>query len=82
MAARPSNPAPSPDGGRMLQPQVPHAVTFLGFCGAPWTVATYMIAGQGTPDQLPARLFAYRHPESDQPTLGVRPASTVCRPAE
>ncbi|WP_370869016.1 uroporphyrinogen decarboxylase [Ectorhizobium quercum] len=33
----------------------------LGFCGAPWTVATYMIAGRGTPDQAPARLFAYRH---------------------
>jgi uroporphyrinogen decarboxylase len=35
-------------------------VTLLGFCGAPWTVATYMIAGKGTPDQAPARLFAYR----------------------
>ena len=40
------------------------AVTFLGFCGAPWTVATYMVAGHGTPDQAPARLFAYRHPEA------------------
>ena len=39
-------------------------VTFLGFCGAPWTVATYMVAGRGTPDQAPARLFAYRHPEA------------------
>jgi uroporphyrinogen decarboxylase len=38
------------------------AVTFLGFCGAPWTVATYMVAGRGTPDQAPARLFAYRYP--------------------
>jgi len=37
-------------------------VTLLGFCGAPWTVATYMIAGEGTPDQAPARIFAYRHP--------------------
>jgi uroporphyrinogen decarboxylase len=36
----------------------------LGFCGAPWTVATYMIAGHGTPDQAPARLFAYRHPQA------------------
>jgi uroporphyrinogen decarboxylase len=34
----------------------------LGFCGAPWTVASYMIAGHGTPDQAPARLFAYREP--------------------
>ena len=37
-------------------------VALLGFCGAPWTVATYMIAGHGTPDQAPARLFAYRRP--------------------
>ena len=39
-------------------------MTLLGFCGAPWTVATYMIAGHGTPDQAPARLFAYRHPDA------------------
>jgi uroporphyrinogen decarboxylase len=37
-------------------------VALLGFCGAPWTVATYMVAGHGTPDQAPARLFAYREP--------------------
>jgi uroporphyrinogen decarboxylase len=36
----------------------------LGFCGAPWTVATYMIAGKGTKEQAPARLFAYRHKEA------------------
>ncbi|MCX5494839.1 uroporphyrinogen decarboxylase [Kaistia dalseonensis] len=35
----------------------------IGFCGAPWTVATYMIAGRGTTDQAPARLFAARDPE-------------------
>jgi uroporphyrinogen decarboxylase len=34
--------------------------TLIGFCGAPWTVATYMVAGHGTPDQLPARLLAAR----------------------
>lgn len=38
-------------------------VALLGFCGAPWTVATYMVAGHGTPDQAPARLLAYREPE-------------------
>ncbi len=32
----------------------------IGFCGAPWTVATYMVAGRGTPDQAPARLMALR----------------------
>src|SRR5450631_4599572 len=36
--------------------------TFIGFCGAPWTVATYMVAGEVTLDQAPARLFAYRDP--------------------
>ena len=42
---------------------LPSDTTFLGFCGAPWTVASYMIAGRGTPEQAPARLFAYQHPE-------------------
>jgi len=37
--------------------------TLIGFCGAPWTVATYMVAGEGTPDQGPARMLAYREPE-------------------
>lgn len=43
---------------------LPPDVAFIGFCGAPWTVASYMIAGHGTPDQAPARLFAFRHPEA------------------
>ena len=47
-----------------VRQDLPPAVTFLGFCGAPWTLATYMIAGRGTPDQLPARLFAYQQPEA------------------
>jgi len=37
--------------------------TLIGFCGAPWTVATYMVAGEATPDQAPARLFAHRDSE-------------------
>lgn len=41
---------------------LPAQTTLLGFCGAPWTVASYMIAGKGTPDQAPARLLAYRDP--------------------
>ena len=41
---------------------LPGDVALIGFCGAPWTVASYMIAGRGTPDQAPARLFAYREP--------------------
>jgi len=45
-----------------LRQSLPKETTLLGFCGAPWTVASYMIAGKGTPDQAPARLTAYRDP--------------------
>jgi uroporphyrinogen decarboxylase len=42
---------------------LPKETALIGFCGAPFTVATYMIAGHSTPDQMPARLFAFRHPD-------------------
>ncbi|PHP68614.1 uroporphyrinogen decarboxylase [Zhengella mangrovi] len=45
-----------------LRSELPDETTLLGFCGAPWTVATYMIAGHGTPDQAPGRLFAFQEP--------------------
>jgi uroporphyrinogen decarboxylase len=46
---------------KQVKTALPPGVTLLGFCGAPWTVATYMVAGQGTSDQMPARLAAYQH---------------------
>ncbi len=49
---------------RRLRAELPVNTTLLGFCGAPWTVATYMIAGHGTPDQAPARLLGQREPEA------------------
>ena len=55
--------APVLETVRRLRRELPEETTLLGFCGAPWTVATYMIAGHGTPDQAPARLFAYRNPD-------------------
>ncbi|MGC1506370.1 MAG: uroporphyrinogen decarboxylase [Sulfitobacter sp.] len=39
---------------KILSKGLPKETTLIGFAGAPWTVATYMIAGQGTPDQGPA----------------------------
>jgi uroporphyrinogen decarboxylase len=38
--------------------------TLIGFCGSPWTVATYMLGGRGSADQAAARLFALREPEA------------------
>jgi uroporphyrinogen decarboxylase len=54
--------APVLEAVRRIRAQLSEETTLLGFCGAPWTIATYMIAGHGTPDQAPARLFAYKHP--------------------
>ena len=56
--------APIYETVRRVKAELAPQTTLIGFCGAPWTVATYMIAGQGTPDQAPARLFAYRQPEA------------------
>ncbi|MDQ2091017.1 uroporphyrinogen decarboxylase [Marimonas arenosa] len=39
---------------RLLTRELPPETALIGFAGAPWTVATYMIAGRGTPDQGPA----------------------------
>jgi len=47
--------APVYETVRRVKAQLPDHVTLIGFCGAPWTVATYMIAGRGTPDQGPAK---------------------------
>lgn len=49
---------------RLVKAELPANTALLGFCGAPWTVATYMVAGFGASDQIPARLFAYRHPDA------------------
>ncbi len=56
--------APVYETVRQVKTQLSDETALLGFCGAPWTVATYMIAGRGTADQAPAREFAYREPEA------------------
>ncbi len=43
---------------------LPAGVPLIGFCGAPWTVATYMVEGAGSKDQAGARLLSYRDPET------------------
>ncbi|MFB6453483.1 uroporphyrinogen decarboxylase [Bradyrhizobium tunisiense] len=56
--------APVFEALKLVRAALAPEVALIGFCGAPWTVATYMVAGQGTPDQGPARMMAYRHPEA------------------
>lgn len=43
---------------------LPPEAALLGFAGSPWTVATYMVAGQGSKEQAEARLHAYRDPQA------------------
>ncbi|MEP3633179.1 MAG: uroporphyrinogen decarboxylase [Shimia thalassica] len=47
---------------RILRRELPSETTLIGFAGAPWTVATYMIAGRGTPDQGPAHKLKDENP--------------------
>ncbi|MFZ2100425.1 MAG: uroporphyrinogen decarboxylase [Oricola sp.] len=63
--------APVYETVRRLRQELPAETTLLGFCGAPWTVATYMIAGRGTSDQAPARLFGYRDRKAMEKLLDI-----------
>jgi uroporphyrinogen decarboxylase len=48
---------------RKVKAALPATTTFLGFAGSSWTVATYMVAGQGSKDHAEARAMAYAQPE-------------------
>jgi uroporphyrinogen decarboxylase len=56
--------APVLETVRRLRAALPPQKTLIGFCGAPWTVATYMLNGRGSPDQWTARRFALEQPEA------------------
>lgn len=55
--------APVYETVRRVKAALPRETALIGFCGAPWTVATYMVAGRGTPDQGPAKALFGRDPE-------------------
>lgn len=63
--------APVLEAVSLIRASLPAETTLLGFCGAPWTVATYMIAGQGTPDQGPCRRAALTDPDAFQGLIDV-----------
>jgi uroporphyrinogen decarboxylase len=54
--------APIYETVRIVSRTLPSDTTLIGFAGAPWTVATYMIAGRGTPDQGPAHKLMAENP--------------------
>src|ERR1035441_10132334 len=58
--------APIYETVRRVKSELGSTTTLIGFCGAPWTVASYMVAGQGTPDQAPAKNLAGQAPEAFQ----------------
>ncbi|MCP9625645.1 uroporphyrinogen decarboxylase [Rhodopseudomonas palustris] len=62
---------------RIVRSELPKETTLIGFCGAPFTVATYMVAGQGTSDQGPARLMAYQHPGAFAKIIDVLVESSI-----
>src|SRR3977135_2005631 len=49
---------------RRVRRELDPKIALIGFWGARWTGGTYMVAGHGTPDQAPARMMAYRHPDA------------------
>lgn len=63
LTANPERLSPVLDTVRKVSAALPKETTFLGFAGSPWTVATYMVHGQGSKDQSEARRMAYAEPD-------------------
>ncbi|MEO0428046.1 MAG: uroporphyrinogen decarboxylase [Pseudomonadota bacterium] len=62
---------------RRLSASLPSETSLIGFAGAPWTVATYMAAGRGTPDQRPAREWMFSDPETFDALMDVLTEGTI-----
>lgn len=60
-----------------VKAQLGPETTLLGFAGSPWTVATYMVAGEGSRDQHDTRAMAYRDPSAFQAIIDAIVAVTV-----
>ncbi|MGB3317188.1 MAG: uroporphyrinogen decarboxylase, partial [Albidovulum sp.] len=62
---------------KILTGELPKETTLIGFAGAPWTVATYMIAGRGTPDQGPAHKLRMEDPATFDALMDLLTAATI-----
>ena len=61
----------------LVAEQLPPKVALIGFAGAPWTVATYMIAGKGTKDQGPAHKFLKEDKDSFEILINLLTEATI-----
>ncbi|MEO6358969.1 MAG: uroporphyrinogen decarboxylase [Sphingomicrobium sp.] len=77
LVAVPRRLAPIYDTVSKVKAALDPAKTLIGFAGAPWTVATYMIAGQGSREQSESRQFAYRDSDAMSALIDAIVAVTV-----
>jgi uroporphyrinogen decarboxylase len=69
--------APVAETVRRVRAALPAETTLIGFAGAPWTVATYLIEGGGSRDHMRSRQWAYREPDAFQAMIDVLVETTV-----
>ena len=77
LSAVPQRLSPIYDTVKLVRSQLPADKTMLGFAGSPWTVATYMVAGEGSRDQHDTRSMAYRDPAAFQAIIDSITAVTI-----
>lgn len=77
LSAAPQRLLPVIETVRQVAGDLPAQTTFLGFAGSPWTVATYMVAGQGSREQAETRRFAYRDPAAFEEIINAIADATV-----
>lgn len=62
---------------RRLSKEIPEDTALIGFAGAPWTVATYMVGGKGSTDQAAARLLAYQDEDAFKELIDLLVSATA-----
>lgn len=77
LSAVPGRLTPIYETVRRVKAALPADKTLLGFAGSPWTVATYMVNGEGSRDQHETRAMAYRDPAGFQAIIDAITAVTV-----
>ena len=77
LEAAPGRLLPVYDTVRRVVAALAPETTMLGFAGSPWTVATYMVAGQGSRDQVETRRLAYRDPQAFEAIIRAIETMTV-----